>query len=728
MKSHLVAALVGSLASQAFSSTFSPAHPPAIPLAVKSPYMSTWLEVGNNGGNLAGAWPASGRKGPQPGSVSGSNGAVTGWAGIIKVDGVAYTWLGDPYVNGMRPTLVTQDSFEYTSQRSTFIMNVAGKVTMNITFLSPLTPTDIKRQSVIGSYLSVAVSSRDCSNHNVQLYADTSAGSYSNASGVASHKSFQSVQSEFNADYPDDAAHWGNWYWSTAASSSLTYQSGPDVTVRQNFLSNGVLPDTQDTNYRGISSNWPVFAFANYLGTVGATPVTTVYTIVHAQKNAIYFNGAAGLAPVPSLWTSYWTTDLSMVEFFYKDWSSVTGAIDHKIAVDSLAAGGQDYLTITSLSARQAFGSVQLCGTKSKPYLFLKEISSDGNIQTVDVIFPAMPIFLYSNPLLVKYMLDPLFENQEAGRFPQKYSLHDLGANYPRAIGHPSGDGGESVLNKQISAANEPEPMPLEECGNMLIMTLAYAQRTGDTAYLAQHYNILKQWTGYLVDEALIPAYQLSTDDFQGQLANQTNLALKGIIAIEAMSVIAHKTGNMADHATYTNIAHDFITRWQKMAVVTGARPPHTNLAYQDNNSHGLLYNLYADKLLGLNLVPKDIYDMQSAFYPTVAQAYGVPLDTRNVGTKSDWEMWVAAISSPTTKAMFISKLAAWINTTPTNRAFTDLYNTQNADFWSGPFIARPVAGGHFALLALDGAPTAASNTKRDRQYQNKIKVKEFVD
>jgi hypothetical protein len=48
----------------------------------------------------------------------------------------------------------------------------------------------------------------------------------------------------------------------------------------------------------------------------------------------------------------------------------------------------------------------------------------------------------------------------------------------------------------------------------------------------------------------------------------------------------------------------------------------------------GLLYNLYADRLLGLNLVPQSIYEMQSAFYPTVAQTYGVPLDTRNVFTK----------------------------------------------------------------------------------------------
>jgi len=51
------------------------------------------------------------------------------------------------------------------------------------------------------------------------------------------------------------------WYWSTAATSSLTYQSGSDVNVRGNFLNNGVLPNTQDTNYRAISDNWPAFGF-----------------------------------------------------------------------------------------------------------------------------------------------------------------------------------------------------------------------------------------------------------------------------------------------------------------------------------------------------------------------------------------------------------------------------------------------------------------------------------
>lgn len=53
----------------------------------------------------------------------------------------------------------------------------------------------------------------------------------------------------------------------------------------------------------------------------------------------------------------------------------------------------------------------------------------------------------------------------------------------------------------------------------MVLMTLAYAQRSGDTAYLTKYYGILDWWTQYLIEEALIPANQISTDDFAGSLA-----------------------------------------------------------------------------------------------------------------------------------------------------------------------------------------------------------------
>jgi hypothetical protein len=64
-------------------------------------------------------------------------------------------------------------------------MNVAGKVSMNVTFLSPITPTDIMRQSFVAMFLSVDVQAIDGNTHSVQLYADTSAGTFPNGSILA---------------------------------------------------------------------------------------------------------------------------------------------------------------------------------------------------------------------------------------------------------------------------------------------------------------------------------------------------------------------------------------------------------------------------------------------------------------------------------------------------------------------------------------------------------------
>jgi len=74
------------------------------------------------------------------------------------------------------PNLVTQTGFEYTSTKSIFTMSVGYKVGMNITFLSPITPHDLARQSLVFSYMDVEVWPLDGAAHDVQLYADISAG------------------------------------------------------------------------------------------------------------------------------------------------------------------------------------------------------------------------------------------------------------------------------------------------------------------------------------------------------------------------------------------------------------------------------------------------------------------------------------------------------------------------------------------------------------------------
>jgi hypothetical protein len=110
----------------------------------------------------------------------------------------------------------------------------------------------------------------------------------------------------------EDQAEWGNWYWATDNVETLTYQSGQDKTVRGTFANNGSLQNSQDTNYRGIEDNWPVFGFAINLGSVSASTVSTLFSLGLAQEQAIQFSGASETA-LPPLWTSFFNDDLAAV-------------------------------------------------------------------------------------------------------------------------------------------------------------------------------------------------------------------------------------------------------------------------------------------------------------------------------------------------------------------------------------------------------------------------------
>ena len=75
------------------------------------------------------------------------------------------------------------------------------------------------------------------------------------------------------------------------------------------------------------------------------------------------------------------------LSFFYDDYEIAcldALTFDEKVKTDSIAAGGQDYLSLTSLAARQAFAAIEYTNTPTEPWLFMKEISSDGNVNTAD--------------------------------------------------------------------------------------------------------------------------------------------------------------------------------------------------------------------------------------------------------------------------------------------------------------------------------------------------------
>ncbi|KAH8884348.1 DUF1793-domain-containing protein [Thozetella sp. PMI_491] len=653
---------------------FKPARPPAIPLALSSPYVNMWLRGDTLPGNWATHW----------------SGNIIGMTGFVAVDGTVYNWMGAP--GGPGP--VTQTDVEYTSTKTVFTFNVAGKIKMTATFLSPVYPDDLVKKSLQYSYVEVSAVTLDGASHSVNVYLDTSAEWFGDKSmkvwwdsnvdsGVRWHRVHPTTESLYKES--NEQPNWGSIFFATPDKQGLTYQTGADVDVRGQFINNRRLANTMDTNSRAINDRWPVFALAHDFGSVGSSTVSTVFGIGVCQVPTIRFFGAgSAIQELQAPWYGRWSDGIYAMADWVNNYASeaaYSATIDKRVQDDAFAAGGSDYAIMCTLAVRQAFAGLQpAIGSTGKQYLFLKEISSNSDIQTVDVIYPTYPILTYFNSTLLKLLLDPLFENQESGHFPKSYALHDLGT-FPNAVGFPNGND---------------YAMPVEESGNMIIMALAYAQKSGDTNYLNQHWTYLEKWAGFLISDGLIPGEQLSTDDFAGPLVNQTNLALKAIIGIGAMGKIAQLTGRTD---TYTATAKSYIEKWYEYGINTNSVPPHSMLKYGDTASHGLLYNLYADKTLGLNLVKKEIYDGQSEFYSNLMGRYGVPLDTRATYTKMDWEAWAAAVASPETRALFYKKIVAFINNTSTRIPMTDWYEASSGN--AAGFTARPVVGGLFAQLVL---------------------------
>jgi Domain of unknown function (DUF4965)/Domain of unknown function (DUF5127)/Domain of unknown function (DUF1793) len=640
-------------------------------------------------------------------------------AGIVRVDGISYIFAGAPGFTlevpdggSGRPSrprrferTLGQSLLEITPTRSRFHLE-GGGIRLVVEFLSPVEPGNLRAQSIPMSYLLLTAASLDGRPHDVQIYMDISGG-WAGGVGPGPISWAPTRVSSSNGDlqvwavYPSQPrpfteqgqrAAWGTVIWAAPRVSGLTFQSGRDILVRRGFVRHGRLADGKDARHHAVGNDRPVFAFSIDLGRVSAAPFTVPLLIGHVRTPAVRYLGQ----DLPPLWTKYFPTWRQMLSFFWADATAArhrADTLDSRITAEAAAAGGKAYAGLCAIALRQAYGGTELViGPGGKPWAFLKEISSDGNVSTVDVIYPASPAWLYADPAYLGLLLEPLLAYAEAGGWPKRYAQHDLGSRYPNATGHNDGIA---------------ENMPVEESGNMLIMAAAYLKRRPATAatFASAHYRILKQWADYLVSVLPDPGYQNQTDDFAGHIAHSVNLALKGIIAIAAMGQIAAVADNAADHTRYTALARQYTAFW-----VTHANDPtgqHLDLTYSGsgggNGTWGTLYNAYADRLLGTNLIPPTIQAEQAAWYSIMVRPFGLPLQIPHSYAKTDWEMFIAAwLSDYPIKNDLIQRVYAYANTTPSRVPFSDLYNTVTGE--QVKFQARPVQGGIFALLALNPA------------------------
>jgi hypothetical protein len=155
--------------------------------------------------------------------------------------------------------------------------------------------------------------------------------------------------------------------------------------------------------------------------------------------------------------------------------------------------------------------------------------------------------------------------------------------------------------------------MPVEECGNMLILTGAICQIEGKADYALKHWDVLTTWTDYLVEHGGDPENQLCTDDFAGHWARNANLAIKAIEGIAAYGDLAKMAGKNDIAQKYTAKAKEMAAAWKQMAE----QGDHYRLTFNEGDTWSQKYNLVWDKILGYNVFDEDIAakEINQTFY-----------------------------------------------------------------------------------------------------------------
>jgi hypothetical protein len=431
-------------------------------------------------------------------------------------------------------------------------------------------------------------------------------------------------------------------------------------------------------------------AVAFPLGNVGGTPVERHVLLSYTEGYAIELMERK-LRP-------YWERHnmpvaemLETAEHEYTELERRGTAYDDELRQDLTSAGGRDYANLAILAYRQTLAAHKLVADwDGTPYLFAKENFSNGDISTVDVLYPSSPFFLFFNPRLLEAQMTPVMNYAASSRWHFPFAPHDLG-RYPLADGQEYG-GGE---------VTEEDQMPVEESGNLLILAAALdraeSENSPDHHYAEKYWPQLTTWAKYVRAEGLDPASQLSTDDFAGHLAHNANLSIKAIDAMGAYASLADALGKHDVARDYRQAAKEMAAKWQTMAK----DGDHYKLAFDVPGSWSQKYNLVWDKLLKLELFPASVRETEIAFYLKHLNRYGLPLDSRKDYTKLDWELWTATLAdNPEQFQQFMKPLALWVNETPSRVPLTDWYDTKTGK--QEGFQARSVVGGLYVKAYAD--------------------------
>lgn len=611
------------------------------------------------------------------------------------------------YQSSANVLTATQKSVDVMAT-STYYTFACGPVELDVVFTAPMIITDLDLVSTPINYISYQVRSTDGQQHNVQFYVSTTPSltvnepsqavdaSIVTEGGVRYAKAGSTAQPVLKRAGDLICIDWGYLYLSEVNGKVSV---APTAVMESTFTANGELPAYAGEVKEQSPCNLTSLA---YVHDFGNTQQASSYMLIGYDevKDIRYFNKD---------YKGYWARNgKTIFEAFNEMNSGYTSIMercqqqDKTIYDDGLASGNVKYAELLSGSYRQVLAAHKLFQDDGGRLLyFSKENNSNGCVNTVDLTYPSAPLFLLYNTELQKGMMTSIFEYSRTGKWNKDWAAHDLGT-YPHANGQVYGG-----------------DMPLEESGNMLILAYMISKIEGNMDWVRTYWSICTRWVNYLVNNGQDPDTQLCTDDFAGHWAHNANLSIKAIMGVAAYAEMCQMNGRPDLRTRYMNIAKKMAQVWE----IDARDGDHYKLAFDRGGTWSQKYNLVWDKLWGINIFPKQVREREMKYYLTHQNTWGLPLDSRQKYTKSDWLCWTASMADDTeTFVKFTDPLWKWVNETTDRVPLCDWYYTDSKRMTG--FRARSVIGGHWMRVLMDKYAPKDEPTAEWAPQGYKIKTK----
>lgn len=621
-------------------------------------------------------------------------GAEKPMGGNIEIDGVVKRFMGQDGA----AEVIEQRSVSVSLTATKYVFS-DDKVELTVTFTAPFLINEPALSARPVNYIDVAVKSVDGAPHDVQVVFDfseklvyekskklTRAGILPYSDGRIGYlgRLFQKTIATAGDKKEID---WGWLYLAgdadiavmTEAAKKKLFKGGEKITLKQ-----GYRKLLAAFKHEQISADKPLQFFLslayddiyslNYFGEYKKGYwVTSYYNIINAVQESIAS---------------------------HDEIIAACRAFDEENASRAEASFGKNYRALLEASYRQVVAGHKMVADGENILVFSKENSSNGCMGTADVNYPACPLFLLYNPALVKGMLLPIFNYARMRSWPFDFAPHDVGV-YPYATGQVYGANPIYVVknlyipfrkhiyrNYKNRIYNISSQMPVEECGNMLIMSAAYFNESGDFNFIRQNADMLSQWADYLVKQGVNMPFQLCTDDFLGAGEKNINLAVKSITGIAAWALMLNQI-QPGEGNRYMDTAKSYAKELERISDLGG----HMAKTIGDRRGWSLKYNLIWDVIFKTELFSHNLIEKEAAFYLDKLNKYGIPLDDSGNTGKTDWMVWSAALDRSGILLGLLSKnLVKMLAETESRVPFTDYYDTLTGD--QSGFFARTVLGG----------------------------------